>query len=185
MEIENMNQALERTREMLALVERSNAERIEKIEEAESAKEKALQAMKEYTKNGDIEKIKDCRLEADALEERIHYLTKEAPEASFQYLEEEIDELQALVKSFARQKAEESGEIYYNAWIEGERADLEAQQTINNANWIIRETDKILNRERYDSANGNLYGGMLEPSKRETRFIETWNRFYRRRREGY
>lgn len=183
--MENMNEAIARAKELIAIADKRKWDIEEALKEAESGKAKALQAVESFSKEGDINKIKSAKAEADAFEERIRYLKSQSEEMNFEDLEEDIEELQAFARAYAKQKQAETGDIYYNAWVEGERAELEAEHAINNANWIITQTDRILKRNSNNSIGGNIFKGMLEGSKKEIQFVEVWSRFYQRRREEY
>lgn len=183
--MENMNQAIQKAKELLAKADKEKWNVLQEIKEAEEEKQKALQAMETATAKGNISEIKKHKVEAEAYEERISFLKNKSENMSFEDMEDEIEELQAFVKAYAKKKVNESGNVYYQAWIDGQEADLEADKAVNTANWILTQTDRILDRSGYNHIGLNQYKGMFEPSRKEVNFTAVWNEFYRRRREEY
>ena len=184
--MENMNQAIQRVKQIQSDIEEKKRELSQEIEKAEEEKAKAIQAKKKYMESGEMAKVAKCKTEAEAYKERIQYLQNELENMSAEDLAEEIEELQDFARKYAQDKIDDTGDIYYKAWVEGLEAEEEARKAISSARWILRETDKLLNRKL--TANGvlaNQFAGMIEATRNDVKYVGAWNSFTRRRYRKY
>ena len=184
--MENMKEAKQRVMEILRDMEKREEELSQEIEKAEEEKAKAIQAKKKYMESGEMAKVAKCKTEAEAYEERIQYLQNELENMSAEDLAEEIEELQAFARKYAQDKIDDTGDIYYKAWVEGLDAEEEARKAISSANWILTETDKLLNRKpSFNRIFPNHFAGMMEATRNDVKYVGAWNSFTRRRYGKY
>ena len=184
--MENMNQAIQRVKQIQSDIEEKKRELSQAIKEAEKKKASVLQEKEKYTKAGEISKVVKCKTEAEAYEERIQYLQNELENMSAEDLAEEIEELQAFARKYAQDKIDDTGDIYYKAWVEGLESEEEASKAISSANWILNETDKLLNRKpSFNRIFPNQFAGMMEATRNDIKYVGAWNSFTRRRYGKY
>lgn len=184
--MENMNQAIQRVKQIQSDIEEKKRELSQEIEKAEEEKAKAIQAKKKYMESGEMAKVVKCKTEAEAYEERIEYLQNEMENVRTEDLAEEIEELQAFARKYAQDKIDDTGDIYYKAWVEGLESEEEARKAISSANWILTETDKLLNKKpSFNRIFPNHFAGMMEATRNDVKYIGAWNSFTRRRYRKY
>ena len=179
--MKNMNEALAKAKEIIKKAEMRKAGILQEIEETEAKNEKALQEAGKNLSEGNTRLYIKAKNESEAYKERIRFLESES-EKGFTDMESEINELQAFIKEYVKEKNRGISDVYYNAWIEGTKAEKEAEKVRATANWIIQTTDKILNRYYSHTISQSVYSGMLEPSKKGIEYIEAWKGFKNRKR---
>lgn len=175
--MKDIQEAVQKVKSILKEVEESKAETLKEIEEAESKRKKAKEEAERSIAEGDISKYSQAKAEEEALQKRIDFLQGEK---SFADMEKEINEIQDFAKKCVDQAIKETGDIYYKAWIEGLRAEKKAESVRSNASWIIRETDRLLNRSSFCMITQNVYKGMLVASQERLEYIEAWKRLRNR-----
>ena len=178
--MKEFQEVLKKAKDLLAEAERRKEENLQEIEKAEAEKEKAIKEAEQSTKEGDTAGYSKAKAEAEALQERISFLQKGA---SFADMEKEINELQERVKEISRKANRKVFDIYYRAWIEAGKAEAEATKVCNNGNWILIQTDKLLNREFSDRVSDSLFSGMLKPSEEKVKYVPAWSSMRERRRK--
>ena len=181
--MENINEATAKAKELIQKAEATKAEIIKEIEEYELKREKALQEAGRNLAEGNTGKYIKAKNEAEAYKEKIRFLEDNAENPNFSNMESEIEGLQENVKEISRKANKKVFDIYYKAWVEGTTAEEEAESARTTANWIIQETDKLLNKQYSSTVSRSVYCGMLEPSKNSFRYVDAWKGFRHRKRK--